>query len=284
MTISRKFYFAAVGILIFLLVLFALVPWDYTLSIAVYNPHSIWAEFFNMFGEVPLYGGFLLATTILFGSRKRVKSLKYHALSFLGIIFMLLFSIITPFMPIRYVFEFAEGGIPSVWMILTVIVGLVIFSLMLFWTIKKDRKVFIAMKKEAIVLILLGLYVVISVNVLKMIWGRPRMRSIDSIDDFRYWYDIQPFAENEEFKSFPSGHTANGMMMFAYIMFIDKIKWIKSNAFIAFAVIWGIVIALSRVVLGAHFFTDVIVALYITILGYAWIHSIVFKKRKETIK
>ena len=109
------------------------------------------------------------------------------------------------------------------------------------------------------------------------------MRSIDSIDDFRYWYDIQPFAENEEFKSFPSGHTANGMMMFAYIMFIDKIKWIKSNVFIAFAVIWGIVIALSRVVLGAHFFTDVIVALYITILGYAWIHSIVFK-RKEIIK
>ncbi|MFU8793417.1 MAG: phosphatase PAP2 family protein [Acholeplasmataceae bacterium] len=283
MTVSRKFYLIALLILIALLALFALLPWDYTLSIAIYNSHSIWAEFFNMFGEVPLYGGFLLATTILFGSRNRLKSFKYYVLSVLGVVFMLLFSVITPFMPIRYVFEFAEGGIPTIWMVIAIIIGLIIFSLMFFWTKKKDRKVFVAMKKEAVVLILLGLYVVISVNVLKMIWGRPRMRSIDSIDEFRYWYDIRPFAVNEEFKSFPSGHTANGMMMFAYIMFIDKIKWIKSHYFMAFALLWGVFGALARVVLGAHFFTDVIVALYITIFGFAWIHSMVFKNKKRAI-
>jgi len=283
MSISKKFYLVSLIVLVLLLFVFGVTQIDYTFSVALSNPNSVWAQFFNMFGEVPLYGGFLLASTILFGSRNRTKSIKYYLLSVLGIFSMLLFSIITPMMPIRYVFEFADAGIPTLWMIIGVFLGLIIFTFMLMWTIKKDRNVFSSMKKEAVVLILLGLYVVISVNILKVVWGRPRMRSINSIDEFRYWWDIQPFAENEEFKSFPSGHTANGMMMLAYIMFIDRIKWIKANAFIVFSLLWGIFGAIARVVLGAHFFTDVIVALYITIFGFALIHPMVFKKRKGVV-
>ena len=81
-----------------------------------------------------------------------------------------------------------------------------------------------------------------------------------------YWYQIAGPAASEEFKSFPSGHTANGFLMIIFTLFIPVEKSSIIKWFTAFAIIWGSCVALSRVILGAHFLSDVIVGGYIAVI------------------
>jgi len=100
---------------------------------------------------------------------------------------------------------------------------------------------------------------------------------MESIDQFKYWFQVSGLAAGEEFKSFPSGHTANAFVMLAYCMFVPYFKKIKANYFIAFALIWGGLVALSRVVLGAHFLSDVLVGGYITTVTFYVLNRIFIK-------
>ena len=90
-------------------------------------------------------------------------------------------------------------------------------------------------------------------------------------DNFTRWYVMTGnndvfdskalFGYSDGFKSFPSGHTCAAGMVYAFIMLIDvldiKKTWQK-------ACIWGgtvvatMLVAVSRIVVGAHFFSDVL--------------------------
>ena len=98
------------------------------------------------------------------------------------------------------------------------------------------------------------------------------MRSISSIEQFKYWWEVNGFLNLEEFKSFPSGHTANAFAMIAGVEFISEEKETLKNKWLIFAFSWGILTAFSRVVLGAHFVSDVIFGGVVTITLF-WIIS-----------
>ena len=52
----------------------------------------------------------------------------------------------------------------------------------------------------------------------------------------------------------------------AYSLFIPESKPVIKKWFIAFALLWGTLVAVSRIVIGAHFLSDVVAAGYITTL------------------
>lgn len=131
-------------------------------------------------------------------------------------------------------------------------------------------------KKHATFLLLFVISEIIVVNILKVVWGRPRMRSLESADDFKRWYEISGPAASEEFKSFPSGHTANGFAMLGYSLFALGKRYHKF--IVAFALIWGTCVAASRVIIGAHFFTDVMIGGYISVLVFYVLTEIMFRK------
>ncbi len=114
----------------------------------------------------------------------------------------------------------------------------------------------------------------ILVEVLKLPFGRTRFRAMNYAGDFSYftrWYVLngQPdkqwmidtFSSTDACKSFPSGHTQSAAMAFSLILLKDTLN-IKSRKtvvlFWIIAVLWTGTVALSRIMVGAHFFSDVL--------------------------
>lgn len=94
------------------------------------------------------------------------------------------------------------------------------------------------MRKVGLIFILLVIVEMLLVNAVKITWSRPRMRNLESVDGFVHWYRINGPTFDNEFMSFPSGHTANGFVALAYAMFLPYFEKIKRNWFMVFAIAW----------------------------------------------
>lgn len=275
---KKKFSLVTVIVLLSLAVL-SFGKLDYKISTALVNENSIWANFFNLFGEEPFTLGLLIVTGVLYGARKkgsRFKEIIYAAISYPIMFLMSFLSVMQPF---RYYYEF-KGGIPEKLNLYILLLSVILFSLSVFIMHKMNRDKLKKYRKVAIIMGILIFVEVLCVNMLKILWARPRMRSIDNFNEFRYWWQINGPLNHEEFKSFPSGHTANALVLIAYSGFILNNEKLKKR-FITFSLFFGAFTALSRVVLGAHFLSDVLVSGYIVIVLYYFIHDVV-NKRKST--
>ena len=116
----------------------------------------------------------------------------------------------------------------------------------------------------------------------KYIFCRTRFRAMlyEGYDNFEYftnWYQINTnkFASTSEFyedyfKSFPSGHTCAAASSFLLILlpsFYSKTNTLGWKiTFSTFAGIYTFLVALSRIVAGAHYLTDVLVGGLVTII------------------
>lgn len=271
---SKKLYYILLLVLVVIMLVLAFGKFDFNFSEQLINRESIWAEFFNMFGELPFTAGMLISTAILYGSHERKKA-KTIILSIISYPLMLLFSFAVVIMPFNYFYEF-DGGIPNSAYIPAIILAILLFAALVYFLVKKDVSFFRKYRKSALVLLLLVISELVLVNVLKMVWARPRMRSIEGFEQFKYWWQVNGFKNLEEFKSFPSGHTANAFAMIAGVSFIasedGKKKWML------FAFTWGSLTALSRVVLGAHFLSDVIFGGIVTVVLYRIINKLIIER------
>lgn len=100
---------------------------------------------------------------------------------------------------------------------------------------------------------------IIVINVIKQFWGRERYRHMvanNNYDGFSKWFIPQGMAAGEEFKSFPSGHSANAsiIMLLALYPFKDIEMQNKVFPFVAF---YTTLVQFSRIIQGAHFLSDV---------------------------
>lgn len=119
------------------------------------------------------------------------------------------------------------------------------------------------------------LFALALVNILKNPMGRMRYRAMNVIGDFSGytpWYAAngQPdktwmretFGTADAFKSFPSGHTRAAAGTF-YLVSLADVIGVKSKrkraALWCFAILFTGLVAVSRIVVGAHFFSDVLV-------------------------
>lgn len=109
---------------------------------------------------------------------------------------------------------------------------------------------------------------------LKVPFGRMRYRAMNKIgdfSDFTRWYVAggQPdkewmratFGTSDAFKSFPSGHTRGAAATF-YLATLGAVLGLSKKKQIAlwvFAVVFTGLVALSRIMVGAHFFSDVLI-------------------------
>lgn len=88
----------------------------------------------------------------------------------------------------------------------------------------------------------------------KYVFGRARPRSGDDFDSF------YPFSSNKDYHSFPSGHTILAFTNAYAIAKQFKNPWIKGGIYAV-----GLVPGVSRLWEGAHWFTDVVVGVAISI-------------------
>ncbi len=104
-------------------------------------------------------------------------------------------------------------------------------------------------------------------QVLKHIVGRPRPNHTNFEDTFGFNF----FTFDSSFHSFPSGHSSTIFIIcFILVATFPKLKY--------FFYFLASVVALSRVVVGAHFFTDIVAGAILALISFKFINTILEKK------
>lgn len=115
------------------------------------------------------------------------------------------------------------------------------------------------LKKLAILGIVVMAIQLSLVEIIKILWGRVRFRDLvaaGSYDAFTPWYHINGTNGN---KSFPSGHTAGAGMSYLLMTlgYLSKRSEKRAGIYFFISLIYTSAVAYSRLVLGAHYLSDV---------------------------
>ncbi len=152
--------------------------------------------------------------------------------------------------------------------------------------------------KTVLFVTFVSLVVMIIIMSTKEIMDRPRFRFVlETSNDnyFRNWWqsgsDIKSSlaiaTANDEFSSFPSGHSAYSMfaifLFSALCEYVPKLKKHKTLLFII-GLIWWALTAFSRLTVGAHYLSDVTIAGLITLLSYQIVKFIWLAISRHKIK
>lgn len=115
-------------------------------------------------------------------------------------------------------------------------------------------------------------------GILKEYWGRPRPKQVEEFGGtqaFRPFYQPNFFHQPQPSRSFPCGHCATGFYFFA-LAFVGKRlkKPLVWKASLAFALAFGTILSLARIMQGGHFFSDTIFSaliMWYTTLAIDWL-------------
>ncbi|MBY9019115.1 MAG: phosphatase PAP2 family protein [Candidatus Lokiarchaeota archaeon] len=247
-------------ILVWIILAITFGVYDLQISIAVVDENSVWGNFGADYGEMPGYGLIAVAlATYLGGYFKDTK--KQKILGYVGIVVGVIYVMLG-------VFD-QELNSKNITLGSTLILSLAIYMAI---TWNKDWKDY--RKISGLISILALLNPLLLVQIMKLLWGRVRFRSLlPEYIDFTPWFLPQGFTDNY---SFPSGHTAMGMMFLPLLVSVKDRK-INDPTKILITVLvigWGLFVALSRVAVGAHYASDVLFS-----SGFAAIITILFYKK-----
>lgn len=233
---------------------------DLPIDKALNNPDSPFALWFYATGELPGRLTVLLAGLVLFRlAEKKIINLIGLAIEIGGGIF-------TGVHLADYLF--VEDGNEIIFGVVFGL-GLAVVCLMVSKYIVLPDK----MKKPLVTLAIAGLIAfvceVIATEGIKIVWGRERMRHLietNNFDNFTPWYKPQAVTSDNEFKSFPSGHTSGAAVSYFAMMLpfaSDKAKDKKALCFLV-PFVYTSLLAITRMMMGAHFLTDVTMGAIIT--------------------
>ena len=151
----------------------------------------------------------------------------------------------------------------------------------------------VELRKYSIFLIFASIVCVLSslllVNVLKYIWGRVRYREMIAdadylLTDFTPWYHINGFSLHGH-HSFPSGHTcsATNLLVLCAADEVFEVRSGQKKTVIFIVALYIFAMAYSRLVLGAHFLSDVTGGFFIGFLTYAVARYVYFDKTRLVV-
>lgn len=249
---------------------------DLQLSQAIYNPASGFGQFFNVLGEIP-------AVMILAFSTLAISLVsKNQGKTFKCVLFMIL-SVLSSFFAGSMVSGRIDGIDGMIKNIVMLVIAVAVFLIVYFPAMYAAKDNGEALYKAAVTGALLFLISVLAVNIIKMGWGRERYRhmiEVGSTAGFSAWYLPQGLADGNEFMSFPSGHSANAAVSLWLILvptYTAKLKG-KENLFKSLAGVWTGLVMVSRVIMGAHFLSDVTMGMAISVLIFCLLYHSKYEK------
>jgi len=233
--------------------------YDLEISKIIVNQDSVWVKFLENYGMIPgliviLSGIYIYCSSIKIKSG--VWSYIQRIVLFLvssGLIFYLMDILLDKLVLDNFI----------AFLIIAFASNLIIFT---FLQIRKHVESVAAIQYGKIVIGISFFGYVICIQVVKYVWGRVRFRELDAaFSQFTPWYCPQGITG---FDSFPSGHAATGFMLLSLLILLNnKKQWIKNSALLII-ILWGTVLSLSRVVIGAHYASDVLFGSFFIIMTF----------------
>lgn len=138
-------------------------------------------------------------------------------------------------------------------------------------------------------LIILIIFLNIIVEIMKFSWGRVRFNNLKSEAEFTQWFIINGNGSDYSHQSFPSGHTAIGwsFLPFLFLLKDKEIKQRNKYAIVIFVIGFGLFVAISRVLAGEHYASDVlfstVIASLITIILYKALTRIELNRKRLNV-
>ena len=246
--------------------------WDYPISRALYHQSNVLGLFFAAFGEYPAALGFSAAGAMLISARNREKRLRGILQAIAGCVLLLFGAAMAAMLPTGYL-DISLG--------LSAVIGLACTALVVLGLLRLcrdgDRGTVL---RVAAVFLLVVFADILVVNLIKIPWGRPRMRlvAVDARACFMPWWQpgtalrdalVAAGVAAEEFKSFPSGHTANAsaLMLLCLLPKLSPKLEGKQTALFLVGFVWAALVALSRIIMGAHYLTDTMAGFAVGLIG-----------------
>lgn len=264
-------------IFIWIVAAFLLESSDLWISVNLYNPASYWARLLEKYGEIPGLLVILIAMHIYIVTLKESSNIK----TILFTSFLLTTaSLVTIYM--LWAISLAITGNPAffnyneIYFFIAAIISNIFISL-LFKKHNKFSKKSILFSRLTFKMFFYGYLVII--QPLKIFWGRIRFRDLaENYSNFTAWYIPNGITGNQ---SFPSGHAAMGFILMALFIFIMDKSFFKRIFFKTIIICYAIAVCISRIIVGAHYTSDVLFGAMIMIISYLLIKQSINKTLKN---
>jgi membrane-associated phospholipid phosphatase len=228
-----------------------------------------------MFGELPgTFVGLVSFAILTTSYTKDNKKAKETNIIFYGSITLLL-GFILSFQVIRYL---------NLELFPYLFVGLFVSMALLYWSNQFSEEKKKHIRNYAYIGALTMVLGIILPQLLKIIWARPRYRILNGDDSlYQAWFTISGLSFDENWKSFPSGHSAAASISLVYLylpQLFDKLKG-KERMILKIVGTWIILVMISRVIIGDHFMTDTLFGSGLTIIIFIVLNKLFIPTRKE---
>ncbi|MBO0440790.1 phosphatase PAP2 family protein [Candidatus Enterococcus ikei] len=161
-----------------------------------------------------------------------------------------------------------DGGVnPTLPSYINIIVCIVVFAIATLiiqsWLSRKTNEEMERLMRVAILGVAVAFVYLMCVEEIKILWGRVRPYELNAIqDNFTPWYKMNGPTGH---KSFPSGHSCESMFALFFPLYASPKRVKLRKKLLIFGVSWGAITAISRVLLGCHFFSDATMGAFIII-------------------
>ena len=279
--LSRKGLLIALGAAVLLMILGSFL--DYPISVALYNESNPFGMFLAAYGEYPAMLGLLSAGVLLIVGRNQSKKLVGALQCIGGGILAVLGTLSVAALPTGYLTWLRE---------VVAVIGLVCCAAVILWMVRLAKNA----PREAVIRVAATLFFVIFaeiivINIVKIPWGRARMRLVanDPRAYFMPWWQtgsglkdtlVAAGVASEEFKSFPSGHTGNAatLILLGLLPQLNSRLEKKKPLLLGIGFGWAALVAFSRIIMGAHYLTDTTIGFTITLLVSCLVTKLVYHK------
>lgn len=245
---------------------------------------NLYGRVFEVVGELPFLFLSATAACLLFRFRAKPNRVAGVLLGMLSAVLAILIAGMGGFMTVNYLADNMGRDLPG---FLAALSGMAILApaVLLAWSVPEERG------REAVTYAIIAIVyfvaVLVVMNGLKSIWGRMRMREMtDPLAQFTPWYVINGRAgEFNKYASFPSGHTMNSaavILLSLLPMFLPSLQG-KEKRLRAAAYVWIVLVGSSRVVMGAHFASDVTVGALLSLALFDVISRLIIRLRTRRV-
>jgi membrane-associated phospholipid phosphatase len=238
---------------------------DLIISETIADQHTGWAIFLEQYGELP--GAIVIILGILIFS---VQFNNQSAVIFAAVEFILITAMSLIILYISYIVLLNFTSSSHTFFQYSLLLFAAIMTLS-FVSISFLRKINLNFSSSLITLskIILGMSLfgyLFSIQIIKFLWGRVRYRDLDLLQtNFTDWFIANGINGHQ---SFPSGHAAMGWMLLPlFLLVLKKNNFIKSFSLVLIS-ISATSIALSRVIIGAHYASDVLFGSFSVIITF----------------